>query len=88
MMEDEDKTMVGSMFDLQEHLKELDRKKEEVTDPEKTMMVSIEELEEATSELKPCQGTLPTQSTPPVAQMRREVVNLGWFPRLQRRSWS
>ena len=32
MMEDEDKTMVGSMFDLQEHLKELDRKKEEVTD--------------------------------------------------------
>ena len=72
MMEDEDKTMVGSMFDLQEHLKELDRKKEEVTDPEKTMMVSIEELEEATSEdLSPAKGLLPTQSTPPVAQMRR-----------------
>ena len=27
MMEDDDKTMVGSMFDLQEHLKELDEEK-------------------------------------------------------------
>ena len=65
MFEDDDKTMVGSMFDLQEHLKELERKKE-VTDPEKTMMVSIEELEEATSEdLSPSKDLLPTQSTPP-----------------------
>ena len=62
MMEDDDKTMVGSMFDLQEHLKELERKKEEVTDPEKTMMVSIEELEEATSEdLSSSKGLLPTK---------------------------
>ena len=80
MMEDEDKTMVGSMFDLQEHLKELDRKKEEVTDPEKTMMVSIEELEEATSEdLSPAKGLLPTQSTPPVAQNEKEGSSKSWL---------
>ncbi|MEC8050142.1 MAG: SUMF1/EgtB/PvdO family nonheme iron enzyme [Myxococcota bacterium] len=80
MMEDDDKTMVGSMFDLQEHLKELERKKKEVTDPEKTMMVSIEELEEATSEdLSPSKGLLPTQSTPPVAQDEKQGTGKSWL---------
>ena len=69
MFEDDDKTMVGSMFDLEEHLKELDAKKNEATDPEKTMMISIEELEEATSEdLSPAKAQLPTQDRPPLSE--------------------
>ena len=80
MFEDEDKTMVGSMFDLQEHLKELERKKE-VTDPEKTMMVSIEELEEATNEdLSPAKGLLPTQSSPPSNTESQSNTNTWLLP--------
>ena len=80
-MEDDDKTMVGSMFDLQEHLKELERKKKEVTGPREDMMVSTEELEEATSEdLSRVPVTLPTKALLLWLKMRnRAPVSHGWF---------